>query len=335
MIYTPFIWPLLIAGAILAGLALYTRRFRAVPAVQPFSRQMWLGVWYAWITALAVSTSWPPLREFWFQLSYLPLALFPPAILALAVEYTGQSAWLTRRRLSLLLVVPILAFLIWSTRAGLALFRYDYQTDAPGLASLLLSDSGPWYWVFFAYSITLTVIACGLLLASLRVQRVFLANTLAIVTGILIPVFTETLFTVGITPILGFSLTPTTLVFSGLLFGWALLRNQLFDVVPIARHTVMDTLDDLIIVLDARNHIVDFNDAARAACGLSPRALGTTPDTLPQEWADLFQCYGDIAAHKAEVSIGAGEKWCSYELTVAPITDKRQHTVVGAPLHPA
>jgi hypothetical protein len=35
MIYTPFIWPLLLAAGITTGLALYTRRFRDVPAATP------------------------------------------------------------------------------------------------------------------------------------------------------------------------------------------------------------------------------------------------------------------------------------------------------------
>jgi PAS domain S-box-containing protein len=73
---------------------------------------------------------------------------------------------------------------------------------------------------------------------------------------------------------------------------------------------------------------VDFNHAAQAACGLSPeRSIGVTPDTLPPDWAGLFQRYHDVSACKEEVTIGPAERQRVYDLTVSPVQDGRSRTL--------
>jgi len=49
MIYTPYLWPQLLAAIIPLGFALYMRRFQDAPAARPFSRLMWLtSLWAIW-----------------------------------------------------------------------------------------------------------------------------------------------------------------------------------------------------------------------------------------------------------------------------------------------
>ncbi|SDZ76465.1 PAS fold-containing protein [Haloplanus vescus] len=44
--------------------------------------------------------------------------------------------------------------------------------------------------------------------------------------------------------------------------GWAVLRHQLFDVVPLAREAAFDALDERVIVVDDEHRLLDYNETA-------------------------------------------------------------------------
>ena len=88
MIYTPFIWRLVFAILINGGLAVYARRFRSVPAALSFSLLMVLGSLTALVYALKISAASLPLRIFWSELRFIPLA---PAAPGLALPDPGYN----------------------------------------------------------------------------------------------------------------------------------------------------------------------------------------------------------------------------------------------------
>jgi signal transduction histidine kinase len=61
----------------------------------------------------------------------------------------------------------------------------------------------------------------------------------------------------------GLDPTPLAFVSSSLLFTWALFRHHLFELVPVAREIVVDSLSDAVIVLDTSRRVLDMNAAAR------------------------------------------------------------------------
>lgn len=54
---------------------------------------------------------------------------------------------------------------------------------------------------------------------------------------------------------------------SGVIVAWGLFYYRLFDLAPVARATVIDGMDDGVIVLDAQQRLVDVNAAARQLVG--------------------------------------------------------------------
>jgi PAS domain-containing protein len=53
----------------------------------------------------------------------------------------------------------------------------------------------------------------------------------------------------------------------GLVGAWGFYRFRGFDIVPIALDTVVESLDDAVIVLDTRHWIAHLNPAAQAVIG--------------------------------------------------------------------
>jgi diguanylate cyclase (GGDEF)-like protein/PAS domain S-box-containing protein len=328
MIYTPYIWPLLIAAALLGGIALYIRRFRHVLAVQPFSILMTLAMVWAILLALEISTREITLKNFWLNLRFPAIAFMTPFLMILTLEYTGKSTWFSWKSQTILLIEPTIIALLALSNNYHNLFQYNFRLDLSGPFPVMLWDRGPFFWLHLVYVAIIYLCIFGLLIAAFRTRTLRPGDTALIMLGILIPRITDTLFNQGITPIRGYNLTPIMFVITGWLYLWALLRFRFFDIAPVARNTVMDHMSDIVIVLDPQNHIVDFNPAAQVASGVSPKKLiGTRPSSLPPEWASLFQQYHGIYAQNAEVTIGFGDKSSTYDLTISPIRDHRKRNL--------
>jgi len=320
MIYTPFIWPLLLAAVLMASVALYVRRFQDAPAVRPFSWLMWLTALWALEYAINISTASLPAKIFLANLRASFIAFIPFTVLNLALEYVGKSAWLTRRRLTILLSVPALIIIAAWSSAYHPLYRYNFQLNLNSPFPLLVWDKGPIYWVSLVYTLVLYTGTFWLLITAFQVRALHFWNTLCLIFGMLIPCLADLLYSLGITPWRGYNLAPTTFIFTGGLYLWALLRFRMFSVSPVARNAVMDALTDLVLVFDNYDHLVDFNRAAQTVIGLSPAAIGATPTALPPAWAALLQRYPNLVATKEEVTINQ----CVYDLTISPVQDSRR-----------
>ncbi len=328
MVHTPLIWPLFVAGALQMGIAWHANRYGAVPGGRPFAAMMVLAAAWAMLQAPYVSAVSLPLKTALLQVQFLPIPLLPPVVLMLAVDYIGHAHWLTRRRLVMLFVVPVITQVLAVTYPFHSLLRFNFRLDTSGLLPVLYSDKGPWYWLYVAYSYLLILAACGLLVTQGRSRALRFRNTLAIIVAVLIPTVTDMLFNAGLTPVPGYDPAPLTFVFTGGLLLWALLRFRLFNVAPVARYVAMDSIEDLVIVLNTRGHIVDLNRAAQTACGiLRTQVIGATPDALPPMWAELLQRCDNHSACKQEVTIGAGDSLRVYDLTVSPIQVGRNRTL--------
>ncbi len=327
MIYTPFVWLQLVAALLMAGLALYARRFRGVPAAKPFVVLMGLATFWALEYGLDISATSLSHKLFLLNLRVIPIALIPGAALWLALEYTGQDAWLTRRRLALLLVVPVLVILLAWTNSYHSLYRYNLRLNLDAPFPLLIWERGPIYWVAELYAGTVSAAAILVLIRSFRTRGLYAGNTLILIAGILIPMATDVLFNVGVTPWQGYNPASSVLVVSGAFFAWALLRFGLFGVAPVARSAAMDAIDDLVIAVDIDNHVVDFNRAAQAVCGCLARSNGAAPHTLPPACADLLQRYPGLTTGKEQVALDWGQGPHIYDLTVSVVHDARRQAL--------
>jgi PAS domain S-box-containing protein len=327
MIYTPYAWPMLISTAILGGIALYVRRFRDVPAVAVFSQLMGIAAIWAFFYALNLCTTELPLKIVWGRIQFMPVVFMGFATLILALEYTGQSQWLTRRKIGLLLVIPVTACLLELSGDYHSLFRYDFQADLSGPVPVLFFTKGPFYWLYVAYIDCMLLAAGWLLITALQRKTIYPRETILILICILIPSLTDLLYNFGITPIRGYNWAPTTFTLSGVIYTLALLRFRLFEIVPVARNVVLDSIQDLMIVFNAHGYIVDFNHAAGVTCNFSSKTIGKRSSSMPSQWAKFFARYPDILTHKEEVTFDSGEQQRTYDLTISPIHGKRDQVL--------
>ncbi|HCB02154.1 MAG TPA: hypothetical protein DEP19_07205, partial [Anaerolineae bacterium] len=69
------------------------------------------------------------------------------------------------------------------------------------------------------------------------------------------------IYLTGLSPIPDLDITPITLILSMLIYSIGLLRFGILDIMPIAGETILESLDDVVIVLDETGRIAYINQA--------------------------------------------------------------------------
>ena len=323
MSYTPFIWPLLISALITGGVVFYSRRYQDTPMIRSF--RLLMGLVTAWSLLYALGISVPDLafRILILNFIYAPSVFAALASLDLALQYTGNGQWLTRGRLNLFVILSALFLVCAFTSSWHELWRYDYEVVWNGSLPLVVSSMGPVYWKYIGYMMLVSITTIAILTTAFRYRTLYFRNTLILTVGLTLPIVVGFLYVMKLLPVRGFDWTPVSFIWLGIFFGWALLRGRLFDVIPVARNTVVENLEDLMVVLNPAGLILDFNRAAQTALGLSPSAIGSAPTALSPPWGGIFQRYAETTACKEEVLFSVDGRDAAYELTISPIQDEQ------------
>jgi signal transduction histidine kinase len=74
---------------------------------------------------------------------------------------------------------------------------------------------------------------------------------------------TNAIYIAGISPIQRYDITPAITWIPALGLAWGIFRNQLLDIMPLARDTLVEQLSSGVVVVDRYGKIVDINNAAR------------------------------------------------------------------------
>ncbi len=288
-------------NALLMGfLAVRVWRQSHVPGRRAFAATLVaLATWAGGYAAETLATSLED-KVVWLRLENLGIASLVPLFFLFALRYTGGSAGAARRAAGVVFVVPLLTLLIlFSGRfEGLHYEGVRRLSDSGGP---LVVSGGPWYYVQAAHSYLLMLAGTALILRAVRRRPDrYRAPAAVLLLGIAVPWAANVYYLAGrIWPGLAppFDFTPLAFGLLGLVYGVGVFRLRLFDLVPVARHAVLEGLPDVVIVLDAENRVVDVNRAGASRLGgrrgdlvgrRADRALSSWPALLSfvAEWTD-------------------------------------------------
>ncbi|MBL8055592.1 MAG: diguanylate cyclase [Anaerolineales bacterium] len=240
------------------------------------------------------------------------MVVAPTSLLALALQFTGRGHWLTRARVLALLVEPSLTLaLMWTDN-----WHHLFFAGPPPVGSYF--TGGPVFWANVAYSYGLVMIALGLLVQALfNTARSYRQQAGRLLWGTSAPVFSNLLGLFGLNPWPSLDLTPFAFLISGLIFGLALFRQRLLNLVPIARDIVVERLRDGVVVLDDHERVVDFNHSAQTLLGLTNEHLGQPAAASLAAWPGL------VAALRAtpgrlELNLAGPSRYLDASLTPLP-----------------
>ncbi|MHB1132696.1 MAG: histidine kinase N-terminal 7TM domain-containing protein [Chloroflexota bacterium] len=309
---------MLASVAFLATLGLYAWRHRTTPGAISFTTLMFVGGLTALASAFEAASLDFPTQFFWFRVQNTLMLIGTVCALCFALEYSGLVGWLSRRNIALLL----------SPTLAIAALTLSLVGDGQGLragnwlAERLRGGFEPVSLALHAYAIVLMVLSTAVFVALFVRSPLHRKPVAVILVGHLAPraaYLLETFSPLFLTPL---NLTVLGFDFTCLMYAIALFRFRLFDVVPVARASVVERMADAVVVLDAGQRVADLNQAAQRLLG-DPRQRGRDANAALAAIPGLAELALGQAPAELELSLGEGEAQRWYLASCSSLLDRR------------
>ncbi|MEL6603912.1 MAG: diguanylate cyclase [Cyanobacteria bacterium J06614_10] len=241
------------------ALMAWVRRAEA-PATRPFTWLMIAIAAYAGVGAMGAASVTATSTIFWAQLEAVLSSAVTALFFTFTLHFTHRRQWLTPQRRSLVWVMPIFNMALVLSNPW---HQWVWSEISPIQDShLLVFHNGPAYlWLaawFYVYVITGSLLVGR---AAINVDRIYRQQALTVIVSALPPLVVGTLYVFEWVPP-GISLLPMSFLFTGIVYFTSLFRFRLFDLLPIARDTLVERMTDSVIVVDNKNRVIDMNPAA-------------------------------------------------------------------------
>lgn len=261
--YFTFIVALVLGFAIALMLAISIWQRRSSPGAIPLL--IFALALCEWTLTYAYSLITPDLasRVFWSNAAFLGIVCVPSSWLCFALDYAGRLGWRKRWYRWLLGVMPIVTLGFVGTNHLHGLFRQQATLVQVGACWDMSVVMGPAFWGHLAYSYLLVAAGTAIFLPTLnRASLLRRWQGQAMLMGAILPWVSNIIYIFGSGNALpGLDITPLAFTGSCVIFAWNLKRYGLFEILPIARDQIIDSMQDALIVLDTQNRIVDVNPA--------------------------------------------------------------------------
>lgn len=316
--------PLSLIAVALAVVALaaswYIWRVRATYGSIPLLLLTLVAAQWSLCFGLEVASIDPLAKLWWAKAQWLGVTLAP--VLWLATAARGTRDWamvLGRRRWLIWLLIPALIMilvltndlhhLVWS-RALLA----HNDTTLP-----LRLERGPFFWLnaFFAIGLCLLVTLLAVA-AVIRLPMFRRRYAGAVLAGTSLPWLGNMFYLAGID-----LAAPLAYWLGGLALSWGLYQIRLLNLVPIARHAIVESMPDGVMVLDDKDRVIDCNPAALQLLGAQPNlVLGRPVAEVLHTRRDLLDRYSALPETQDEIVLN--DRIC--ELRITPMPDRLGRT---------
>jgi diguanylate cyclase (GGDEF)-like protein/PAS domain S-box-containing protein len=297
-----------------------------------------------WALTAFIETISPGVSQkvFWSKVSYIGAYSAPPLFLIFTLQYSQRERWVTRRNIILLLVIPIITMLLAATNEFHQLIWTDF-TWHPDDPTALVYHYGSFFWVGAGYVYLLFFLSfINLIWAAINLPGIYRKQIINILLSSTIPLAGNFFYLIKSNPLPGRDITAIAFLITGALISWSIFRHQLLDITPIARSKLVDTMPDIVIVIDSQSRIGDLNPAAQRVLESSPNeAIGQPAHEILRKWPHLANRFRtDISQptefreipdtegnwYSAQISplIGGGGTREGWLITLKDITHQRQ-----------
>ena len=322
---------LLFSAGLSFWLALHVRRRKPTPGSTSFT---WLLAAIAtWCVTGAAHWAAGSLdaKVAWARVQYLGVCSVPALSLVFALHFAG-SRWARRRAThAFIWTVPVLTLVAAFTNDWHGALWRSITMSEQGLA---VYEHGWWFWVGTGHAYVLMLLSTIVIGLSLRRSPPrYRGPFVALLAGASLPWAGNLVYVSGLVPIDGLDITPVMFAASGALFTWALYRNWLFDLVPVARRQLVDSLNDAVVVLDASHRVLDINASAARLVEVHAREwFGRTVEELLPFLAAAPLQLGPETSNAIVPAVSSSGETRDYDVRATPVRGADQEVVAWAVL---
>ncbi|MGV8119469.1 MAG: histidine kinase N-terminal 7TM domain-containing protein [Candidatus Xenobiia bacterium LiM19] len=292
-------------------------RRKSVPGALHFSLLMCaIALWSAAASVEAASTDIQT-KILWSKLEYIGAAPSPVFLLLFSLHYADDEKRLSLIKTLMLWAIPATILLSAFTNDSHFLFWSGF-TPATGSDPILRYGHGPLFLLSYALISIVIVLSIAVLIRAARRQSgLHRDQTRIIIIGTFLPFISTSLYVSGWKAIQGVDISPLFFLPASLLIAWGMFRYKLFDLVPVARHVLIERMSDGVIVIDRLHRIADMNPEARNMLSAHREILGTQIESLFPPWNILIERLGDSQEVQMEFPYGddKNKRWLDIKLS--------------------
>jgi diguanylate cyclase (GGDEF)-like protein len=272
---------------------------------------------------LEVISSEVPVKIVCSQLEYLGVATTPSFFLFFVLSYSHLDRWLTRRNLILLAIIPALTIGIAATNNQYFWLWSSYSLNTS--TNIITYGHGPWFWVNVIYSYLLVIGANGLLIWDLfRFPRIYRRQIRSLLIASFIPWIANAIYIFKALPISSLDWTSVGFSFSSIIFFLVIFRYQIFELLPIGREAVFDSMGDGAIIVDDLDRIVDLNSTARNSLNMvEQNVVGQPVESLLIHFPEILEAIQEKNQAEMEIELKTQPKKF-LDLRIFPLLDWRR-----------
>ncbi len=315
---------ILIINAILASIIaiLLGRKHEAPGRIAMTWMLAGLAVW-AFGYALNITSATLEAKIFWMRIQNIGILTVPAFWFLFTVQYAQVDRWLNRNTGALFFIIPLISLVfIFSDRW----FHLYYSAIRPlsENGGPLVIERGPFYLVAAIQAYLLNLTGTGILIwRFVHYRNIYRKQLLILVGAVLIPLVVNIFYQFAPRIIPSFSLsidlTPISFTITAFLLSAGVLGLRLFDLIPIARHTVLEHIPEMVFVVDAHDRLLDANSVAQKILGKSlDEIIGKDPLEVFQAWPQLINRFLTANETHDEIQI-PGDPPRMLEIDISPL----------------
>lgn len=317
----------LVSAALNGALGVYVWRRRSMAGALPLAAAMLtVSAWFLAYAAQLAAADAATRQVFFFVGDFLTL----PAVMAglwFALEYAGLERWLTRP-VAAALAVPVIVIVPLYFIDGARLLWADLPSDGT-----VGGELAPLGLAFALYGFAVALASTGVLLLLFARSPAHRVPVVLILVGHVALRATYLLESLGIDPLPGVPDAAVAINLNSFMYAIALFRFRLFDLLPVARETILQRMPDALLVLDAEGRLVTVNAAAERLLGLPLAVVHHEPvakafERHPELLAGLAESERDPAAERsAEVCIESPDSSRTCQVSTTLLADWQGRTI--------
>lgn len=260
--------------------------------------------------------------QFWLKVEYIAIVLLPITWIVFSLKYTGKEKYLKNKPfLSLILSIPMLTYFLLFTNEWHHLYYLSATLDTSGSFPVIAVERGFWYFVFILYFYFVLFWGNYLLIThSQFADPFFKRQTILLVIATSVPLLCDALSLLGFSLLEPLDITPFAFTISFVAMGLGLIKFRLFDVIPIAKDQLIAAMTDGVMVIDAKDEVIEVNPAMKELIGgEKPPYIGTLISNVLNNQKRLLEVVQHRKHQKVEIAGAFGYKESVYFVEIIPL----------------
>lgn len=327
--FMPYLWLLIISGLMTIFLGVYTLiKCRHAKGAISFAIAMFIVTLWSIPNALEMASTTLNVKLFWANIQYTAYCFSPVALLILCLMLTGYDYKVKFKNIFWIFIIPIITIILVWTDDYHGLVRSNIHLDYSEIFPVIKKRYGPFFYIHALHSHSLNLITIFILLrAVFKRKTIYRKQAAALLVGVSLIVVPNLLYITGFSPIKGYDITPVFFGPAGIIMSWSILRYRMFDLVPLARATVIENMNGGVMVLDLQDRILDINPAFANIIEIPiGQIISRHINEVCKKSPELVNAICDRTISRIECSIATTKK-VLYEVLLSMLKDNKGYDI--------